>query len=81
MGKDQDAIIRGKRLKKLREKKNLTQKDLAVKSGISQKLIQHYEQGEKDTKNMTIETLYQLSRGLDIPMERLAVLMFSKIKM
>lgn len=76
MEKDHEAVLRGKRLKQLREERNLTQKELADFCGISCKLIQHYEQGAKNPKNMTVETLFRLSRGLDIPVERLIVKLF-----
>jgi transcriptional regulator with XRE-family HTH domain len=54
----QDVCIRfGERLRKLREKQNWSQEDLAAKSGIAQNFISKLENGKKEPCLRTIETL------------------------
>lgn len=51
-------------LKELRKLMNLTQKELADKSGINIRQIQKYESGEYDIGNMTLKTAIALSDSL-----------------
>jgi len=53
----------GKNVKRIREKKGLTQERLAVISGFSQQYISGIEQGRR---NPTIITLYELSVSLGV---------------
>jgi transcriptional regulator with XRE-family HTH domain len=53
----------GKNIKRIREKKGLTQERLAVISGFSQQYISGIEQGRR---NPTIITLYELSVSLGV---------------
>lgn len=51
-------------LKKMREKKGMTQAELAEKSGVNLRMIQHYEQGYKDIKNSKVITALSLANAL-----------------
>lgn len=76
MAKSEEAVLRGKILKQLREDTGLTQKELGKRCGINYRLIQSYEQGGKDPKNMTVGTLFLLARGLNIPINTLVEKLF-----
>lgn len=56
----------GKRVKSLREKHNVTQEELAVRSGISLKYIQRVE--GKTPSNIGLEYLEKLSIGFNTPL-------------
>lgn len=58
-------------LKKLREVLNLTQKQLSECSGVSLRMIQKYEQGDKDINKASGITLYKLAIALNCKMEDL----------
>lgn len=49
----------------------LTQADLAEKSGVNLRMIQKYENGEKDINKAQAITLYKLSQALDCTIEDL----------
>lgn len=53
------------RLKYTREDAGLTQKQLAEKSGVDIRLIQHYEQGSKDINNAKCITVLKLATALE----------------
>ena len=53
------------KLKLIRTSRGLTQKELAKKSGVNFRMIQHYEQGDKDLKKAAAETVVKLARALD----------------
>lgn len=59
-----DIISDFKTLKKEREEKGLTQKQLSEISGISIKTIQAIEQNERNIDNSKLETLLNLSIAL-----------------
>lgn len=63
-------LVIAKNIKKYRQKNKLTQKDLAAKSGYSYAYIRRVE-GPKCIKNFSIQTIYNLSRALDIDMQEL----------
>lgn len=52
-------------LKKIREQKKLSQKDLAILSGVNLRMIQNYEQGVKDLEKANVTTIYKLTKALD----------------
>ena len=56
-------ILVGKRIKSLRVEKGLSQEDLAFKSGLDRTYITYVETAKK---NVTIETLYKITKALDI---------------
>lgn len=58
-------------LKELRNRTNLTQKELAEKASVSLRMVQKYEQGEKDLNKAKGITLYKLSKALGCRMEDL----------
>lgn len=58
-------------LKELRNRTNLTQKELAEKASVSLRMVQKYEQGEKDLNKAQGITLYKLSKALGCRMEDL----------
>jgi transcriptional regulator with XRE-family HTH domain len=51
-------------LKKIRELREMTQAELADKSGVNVRMIQHYEQGTKDIKKSNVITALSLSEAL-----------------
>lgn len=70
-----DAIRRRKesttRLKKYRERLGLSQSELAKESGVSVRMIQNYEQRQKDLSKAQTKTLWLLARALKCSMEDL----------
>lgn len=54
-------------LQNLRIKKNLTQKELAEKSGVSISTIRHYEIGDRKLEGAGMETLLKLANALETP--------------
>ncbi len=52
------------RLKDFREAKGLTQKELSEKSGVSLRMIQHYEQGRKPLARAYAVTVITLAKVL-----------------
>ena len=58
-------------LKRIRADAGLSQTDLANLSGVSVRMIQHYEQGVKDINKAQALTLYKLARALNCKMEML----------
>jgi transcriptional regulator with XRE-family HTH domain len=52
----------GSRVKKMRERRDMTQKELSEESGLSQSAISRIESGEH---GLTVENLYDLAEGLD----------------
>lgn len=57
------------RLRKLRTEAEITQEELARKSGISVKYIQNLE--SSDPKNPTLETLEKIAKALDVTIANL----------
>ncbi len=49
----------------MRKYAQLTQKMLAERSGVSQRMIEQYEQGRKELKHASAETVVRLSRVLN----------------
>lgn len=58
-------------LKEIRSKENLTQLELADKSGVSPRMIQFYEQGVKDINKAQGITLYKIAQVLNCKIEDL----------
>ena len=58
-------------LKKLREEASLSQNKLATLSGVSNRMIQYYEQGVKDINKAQAETLFKLAKTLNCSIEDL----------
>lgn len=59
------------RLKELRKSKNLSQKELAEKVGVSLKAIQAYEQNYRPLGNASALDVYQIAKVLDTTIEEL----------
>lgn len=59
------------RLKATREERGLSQAQLAEKSGVSVRMIQHYEQGFKDLERAQVRTVYRLAKALKTTVEKL----------
>ena len=53
------------RLKDMRETRSMTQKELAERSKVSIRMIQHYEQGQKDINQAAAITVAKLAIALD----------------
>ena len=58
-------------LKRLRKEKKLSQKELALLSGIPIRNIKAYEQNKVDISNAQVKTLYSLSKALNCKIEDL----------
>ncbi len=69
--KRMDAYQMESRLKRLRMYARLTQKQLAEKAGVSQRMIEQYEQGRKSLDHASAVTIKLLSEALDCRMEEL----------
>ena len=54
------------KLKLLRTEKKLSQRELAEKSGVSLRTLQHYEIGDRDINGARLEVLRKLSDVLEI---------------
>ena len=59
------------RLKTLRQQAGLSQAELAERSGVSVRTLQHYEQGSKDLRRAAGETLLAFARSLGTTVEAL----------
>lgn len=59
----------GFKIKELREKENLSQAELAQKSGVSQNLIARLESGA--LTNTTTDTLFKISKALNVKVEKI----------
>lgn len=55
-------------LQRIRKERGLTQKELAQKSGINIRMVQHYEQGMKDINKANAITVYNLAKALMVEM-------------
>lgn len=53
-------------LKKLRDNKMISQQQLADISGVSIRMIQKYEQGDKDITKASVTTVYKLAKALEV---------------
>lgn len=78
----QITIATAQRIKSLRVQKNLSQEELAFRSGVN---VVYYGQLERGLKCPTVDTLYKLSKGLEVPLPELLrfedeVLLDAKIK-
>lgn len=58
-------------LKKLREEASLSQNKLATLSGVSNRMIQYYEQGVRNINKAQAETLFKLAQILNCSIEDL----------
>lgn len=52
-------------LKKIRTEKGISQSELAKRSGVNFRMLQHYEQGVKNIDGAKIETLANIARVLN----------------
>ena len=59
------------KLKSYREQRGLSQSGLATRSGISVRMIQHYEQGDKDINKAAVLTVKKLADALNVKIEDL----------
>lgn len=59
------------KLKELREKRGLSQRELADVTGISVRTLQDYEQGRKSLRSASFERVYILVKALQISFEEL----------
>lgn len=53
-------------LKEIRDNKGYSQQHLANISGVSVRMIQKYEQGDKDITKASVTTVYKLARALEV---------------
>ena len=51
-------------LREIRESREMSQKDLADKSGITKRMIQAYEQGYRDINGAKLSTLLSLANAM-----------------
>ncbi len=59
------------KLKTVRQSKGLTQRELAERTGISLRTLQHYEQGSKDLNQAAALTVYAIAKALEVEMVEL----------
>ena len=59
---------RGTKMQELRKSRHLSQSQLAEATGISVRMIQKYEQGEKDLNGAKLETILRICSALDCKM-------------
>ena len=52
-------------LQEIRKRRGLSQSQLAERSGVNLRMIQHYEQGYKSIDGAALKTLCKLSQALD----------------
>ncbi|MHB1131691.1 MAG: helix-turn-helix domain-containing protein [Chloroflexota bacterium] len=64
-----EVVVDGLELRRLREERDLTQGQLAIKAGVVQSVISNLELGKKPRAR--ISTVRGLARALSVPMERL----------
>lgn len=57
------------KLKQIRETAGMSQRELANASGVSIRMIQHYEQGVKDINKAAAITVKRLAESLNAKME------------
>lgn len=50
----------------MRKNKNLTQRELAKRAGISNVTIANYERGDRDTGNMTLRNAIRIADALKV---------------
>lgn len=53
------------KLKELREAAGISQAELAEKSGVNKRMIEHYEQGFKDLSRAAFDTGLRIAEALD----------------
>jgi transcriptional regulator with XRE-family HTH domain len=58
-------------LKRIRTASNITQAQLAMKSGVNLRMIQDYEQGQKPLNKAAAETVHKLAVALNTTVEQL----------
>ena len=58
-------------LKDERLKKGISRKELAQKSGVSERMIAYYETGYKDIKKASVGSVMSLAKVLDVGVEKL----------
>jgi transcriptional regulator with XRE-family HTH domain len=58
-------------LKTLRTAAGLTQKQLAIKAGVNLRLVQKYEGGENQMRNMTLGTAQKICAALGVDIQDL----------
>ena len=56
-------------LKSIREYRDMTQRELAEKSGVRLRMIQEYEQGRKDINKAEAIKIYKMAEALDCDMK------------
>ena len=59
------------KLKEKRTQRKLSQSQLAKASGVSLRMLQKYEQGDRDLNKAQAETVYKLAQALDCTIEEL----------
>lgn len=70
MDVDQDLVAFGRTVRRLRNGQNLSQEELAERSGLHRNYIGGIERGER---NIGLKALFALARGLNVrPSELLA---------
>ena len=60
-----------KKLKEMRQAKGLSQSQLAEKTGINVRTLQHYEQGSKIFDNARIDTIMKCCIALNCKLEEI----------
>ena len=61
-------VLFGQNLRKIRIEKNISQEELAFRSGLHRTYVSSVERGER---NISLENIEKLAHALEIPMEDL----------
>ena len=59
------------RLREVRERRGMTQRELALASGVPVRMLQHYEQRVKNLGKAAFDTVFRLAQALRVPPKRL----------
>ena len=71
INKIKNCFPRVSALKTIRQKRKLTQEQLALLSGVNVRSIRSYEQGDNDISKAQVDTLQMLAKALDCTIEEL----------
>lgn len=69
VGTEEQLLGKRTNLKRIRETRGLSQTKLAEASGVSVRMIQHYEQGVKNINFAAAITVHRLAEALDSKVE------------
>jgi transcriptional regulator with XRE-family HTH domain len=66
MTRDHEADVVGKRIKRLREARGLSQHELAGKAGITQSMVSQVESGSRQGRQLRLDAVVRLAFALQV---------------